>query len=115
MVLGRLEGELELSESKTVISHITEGFDFLGCNVNWYKNKLLIKPSDENYKAVINKVRGIIKANLTLKQSLSGWITAYGKVYGADIRKSLTSVLHKNIFTGKVRASGLYKNCSLKP
>ena len=64
------ERGLELAEDKTVITHVTEGFDFLGCNVKWYKDKLLIKPSDKNYKSVITKIRGIIKANPTLKQSL---------------------------------------------
>ena len=49
------ERGLELSESKTVITHIDEGFDFLGCNIKWYKDKLLIKPSDKSYKAVITK------------------------------------------------------------
>jgi RNA-directed DNA polymerase len=43
---------LQLSEEKTRIVHITEGFDFLGFNVRHYKDpftktgyKLLIKPS----------------------------------------------------------------------
>lgn len=64
------ERGLELAEDKTVITHVNDGFDFLGCNVKWYKDKLLIKPSDKNYKAVITKIRGIIKVNPTLKQSL---------------------------------------------
>lgn len=77
------ERGLELAEDKTTITHITEGFDFLGCNVKWYNDKLLIKPSDKNYKAVISKIRGIIKANPTLKQSylirklnpiIRGWV-----------------------------------------
>ena len=29
--------EPELSEEKTVITHVTDGFDFLGCNVRMYK------------------------------------------------------------------------------
>ena len=100
------ERGLELAEDKTVITHVTEGFDFLGCNVKWYKDKLLIKPSDKNYKSVITKIRGIIKANPTLKQSLlirtlnpiiRGWVNfqkynVSAKVYERldyDIWKSL--------------------------
>lgn len=30
---------------KTVITHITDGFDFLGCNIRLYKDKLLTKLS----------------------------------------------------------------------
>lgn len=39
------ERGLSLSEEKTRITHIEQGFDFLGQNVRKYKNKLLIKPS----------------------------------------------------------------------
>ena len=62
------ERGLELSEEKTVITHVTDGFDFLGCNVRMYKNKLLIKPSEKNYKAIISKIRKVIKDHPMLKQ-----------------------------------------------
>jgi len=37
---------LQLSEEKTRIVHIDDGFDFLGWNFRKYSGKLLIKPSD---------------------------------------------------------------------
>jgi RNA-directed DNA polymerase len=51
---------VELSEEKTKITHISDGFDFLGFNVRKYKNKLLIKPSKEN----IIRVKRNLKAKL---------------------------------------------------
>lgn len=54
---------LELSQEKTKITHIEEGFDFLGQNVRKYNGKLLIKPSRKNVRAFLDKVRGVIKAN----------------------------------------------------
>jgi RNA-directed DNA polymerase len=54
---------LELSQEKTRITHIEEGFDFLGQNVRKYNGKLLIKPSRKNVRVFLNKVRGVIKAN----------------------------------------------------
>ncbi|MBU4491577.1 MAG: hypothetical protein KKD69_03845, partial [Euryarchaeota archaeon] len=36
---------LELSDEKTLITHIDIGFDFLGWNFRKYAGKLLIKPS----------------------------------------------------------------------
>lgn len=54
---------LELSQEKTRITHIEEGFDFLGQNVRKYNGKLLIKPSRKNVRAFLDKVRGVIKAN----------------------------------------------------
>jgi RNA-directed DNA polymerase len=52
---------LELSKEKTRITHIQEGFDFLGQNVRKYGDKLLIKPSRNNVKAFLGKVRDILK------------------------------------------------------
>jgi RNA-directed DNA polymerase len=63
------ERGLTLSEEKTKISHITDGFDFLGQNIRKYNGKLLIKPSAKNYKACADKIRGIIKGNKTAKQA----------------------------------------------
>ena len=53
---------LELSPTKTVITHVEHGFDFLGQNVRRYPNgKLLIKPSKKNVGTFLNGIRRIIK------------------------------------------------------
>jgi RNA-directed DNA polymerase len=69
-VVKTLEGWLRkrgliLSEEKTRIVHIIEGFNFLGFNVRQYRSpqtrkagtKLLIKPSKESVKAIREKLR----------------------------------------------------------
>lgn len=61
------ERGLELSEEKTKITHIDEGFDFLGQNVRKYKGKLLIKPSKKNTKNFLTKIRSTIKNNKSAK------------------------------------------------
>jgi RNA-directed DNA polymerase len=58
---------LELSPEKTVITHIEEGFDFLGQNVRKYNGKLLIKPSKKNVKAFLDKVREVITTHKQAK------------------------------------------------
>jgi RNA-directed DNA polymerase len=59
------ERGLELSPTKTVITHVEKGFDFLGQNVRRYPNgKLLIKPSKKNVKTFLDGVRRTIKAAL---------------------------------------------------
>jgi len=58
---------LELSQEKTTITHISEGFDFLGQNVRKYGGKLLIKPSAKNVKAFLDKVRETIRVNRSAK------------------------------------------------
>jgi len=60
---------LELSEEKTKITHIAEGFDFLGQNVRKYQGKLLIKPANKSVKALLDKVREIVKKNKSATQA----------------------------------------------
>jgi RNA-directed DNA polymerase len=58
------ERGLELSKEKTRITHIEEGFDFLGQHIRRYKDgKIIIKPSEKNVEAILNKVREQIKRN----------------------------------------------------
>jgi RNA-directed DNA polymerase len=60
-----LQRGLRLSEEKTQIVHLTEGFDFLGFNVRHYPEpktarsgyKLLIKPSKESVSNFKDRVR----------------------------------------------------------
>lgn len=59
---------LELSLEKTRITHIDEGFDFLGQNIRKYGGKLLIKPAKKNVKAFLDKARKTVKGNLAAKQ-----------------------------------------------
>ena len=48
---------LQLSEEKTQIRHISEGFDFLGFNVRQYQGKCLIKPQQEKVKDKLNQIK----------------------------------------------------------
>lgn len=54
---------LTLSLEKTRITHISEGFDFLGQNIRAYNGKLIIKPSKKSLKAHLGKIRNTIRAN----------------------------------------------------
>lgn len=73
---------LELSEEKTVITNIKEGFDFLGWNFRKYNGKLIIKPSRKSVKKLYQKVSETIKYLRAasqdmligkLNQILTGW------------------------------------------
>jgi RNA-directed DNA polymerase len=76
------ERGLTLSPDKTRVTHIDQGFDFLGQNLRKYKGKLLIKPARKSVKALLRKVRGVVKANaqataghliVQLNPILRGW------------------------------------------
>lgn len=59
---------LQLSQEKTKITHIEEGFDFLGQNIRKYGGKLLIKPSKKNIKTFLDGIREVVKGNKTATQ-----------------------------------------------
>ncbi|MBB6482690.1 hypothetical protein HNR50_004395 [Spirochaeta isovalerica] len=55
------ERGLELSEEKTKITHIDEGFDFLGWNFRKYNSRLKVHPSSESIQSVKAKIGSTIK------------------------------------------------------
>lgn len=87
------ERGLTLSEEKTKITHIDEGFDFLGFNVRKYNGILLIKPSKKSLKKFMTKIRGIIDSNKGSKQEslirllnpvITGWVNYYKECVASD-------------------------------
>jgi RNA-directed DNA polymerase len=49
--------DIEISLEKTLITHIDDGFDFLGCHFRKYKGQLLIKPSEKSIKSIYQKLK----------------------------------------------------------
>ena len=96
------ERGLELSHEKTQITHVEEGFDFLGQNVRRYRcGKVLTKPSSQNVKTFLSKIRETIdnSGSLTagemiqrLNQQIKGW-TMYHR-YAAS-KRTFTYVDHR--------------------
>lgn len=87
------ERGLELSLQKTKITHIDEGFDFLGFNVRKYKGKLLIKPSKESIKTFLGDIRKTIKSHSAsktetlihqLNPKIRGWTNYYCHVVAKE-------------------------------
>jgi RNA-directed DNA polymerase len=80
------ERGLTLSEEKTHVTHINDGFDFLGFNVRKYKGKLLIKPSKSNVLSFLRNMRDLIRKHSTvpvadlirmMNPKLRGWSNYY--------------------------------------
>jgi RNA-directed DNA polymerase len=74
---------LELSHEKTQITHVEDGFDFLGQDVRRYRcGKVLIKPSPRNVKTFLAKIRETIDRSGSqtagemirrVNQQIKGW------------------------------------------
>ena len=97
------ERGLQLSVEKTKLSHIDEGFNFLGFNLRKYKQKLLVKPIKskagelrQKVKALLDKYRGVSFHVMLIKlnQVLRGWAYAHRHV----VAKELFSRLDNDIF-----------------
>ena len=99
------ERGLELSPTKTVITHVEHGFDFLGQNVRRYPNgKLLTKPSKKNVGTFLNGIRRTIKvahgvsaADLIdqLNPKIRGWANYHRHV----VSKRTFGHVDRNIFS----------------
>jgi RNA-directed DNA polymerase len=62
------ERGLRLSPEKTKITHISDGFDFLGQNVRKHRKKLLIMPATKNVHAFLTHFRTILQNNVASSQ-----------------------------------------------
>jgi RNA-directed DNA polymerase len=98
---------LKLSPTKTKITHIDTGFDFLGFNVRKYKNgKLLIKPAKENIKRFLQEIRTTIKKGValpteqlihTLNLRLTGWVNYYRTSVSSKVFSYVDSEIFKSL------------------
>jgi RNA-directed DNA polymerase len=88
------ERGLELSQNKTLITYIDNGFDFLGWNFRKYNGKLLIKPSKKSIEKITQKMSGIIKKGKAWTQEdligalnpvITGWSNYHQSVVSKDI------------------------------
>ena len=92
------ERGLQLSEEKTLITHISEGFDFLGFNIRKYNGKLLIKPSAKSRKKITEKLHEVIFGNKSATQCLliellNPVITGWGNYFRHAVSKKVFAKL----------------------
>ena len=59
---------LGLSQEKSKITHIRDGFDFLGFNVRKYKDKCLTKPKKDAVRSIYSSIRQCVTSNKTVTQ-----------------------------------------------
>ena len=77
---------LRLSEQKTVLTHVSKGFDFLGHTVRKFGDALLISPAKSKVAAMRKKIGALIHSAVGLTQEaflrqlnprLRGWANYY--------------------------------------
>ncbi len=103
---------LELSQEKSKITHIDNGFDFLGFNVRKYRGTLLIKPSKENIKKFLTEIRNTIKANYSAKTKnlinllnpkIRGWANYYRSSVSSKAFSDVDDKIYKTLKSWMLR------------
>jgi RNA-directed DNA polymerase len=101
------ERGLEISLEKTKITHINDGFDFLGFNIRKYGEKLLIKPSDASIKKFSESLRETIKALgnaptikliANLNSKIRGWTNYYRSCVAKEIFNDIDNVVFESLW-----------------
>jgi RNA-directed DNA polymerase len=64
------ERGLVLSPEKTLVTHVQDGFDFLGQNVRRYGKKVLLKPSNQAVKTFYAGLRQVVRKSLHLDPAI---------------------------------------------
>lgn len=108
-----MERGLTLSEEKTKITHISEGFDFLGFNIRKYKNGvLLIKPSKDSQKKFQEKIKEVMNANKSIPQLslirllnpvITGWGNYYQHCSAAEVFNKMDFHIFQKLFQWSLR------------
>ncbi|WP_203368691.1 group II intron reverse transcriptase/maturase [Cysteiniphilum marinum] len=97
---------LKLSEEKTRIVHINDGFNFLGFNVRKYRDKLLIKPSKESVKNLLHSIRYKLKIGLhtsqegivnSLNPRIRGWSYYFRSVVSKETFSYVDGIICKKL------------------
>lgn len=94
---------LLLSDEKTRIVHIDDGFDFLGQNVRKYNGKLLIKPTKAAIKSLLDKVRKVVRKMRGAKPETLIWklnpiIRGWANFHRFVVSKEIFSYIDMRIY-----------------
>lgn len=99
------ERGLELSKEKTRVTHVTQGFDFLGKHIQKYGNsrKLLTKPSRPNVQAFLQDLKATFNLNLStppdqLLLLLNPKIRGWAQFHRSSASKEIFSYVDYRIF-----------------
>lgn len=96
---------LELSEEKTTITHINDGFDMLGWTFRKFKGKLIVKPSKKSIKNFVASLsETILKRGKAwkqevliekLNQQIRGWTNYHQSVCASETFAHIDYILYE--------------------
>lgn len=103
------ERGLELSEEKTVITHIDNGFDMLGWTFRKFKGKLIVKPSKKSIKSFVGNLSDTILTKgkawkqevliEKLNQQIRGWTNYHQSVCASEAFAHIDYILYELLWS----------------
>ena len=94
---------LELSNEKTVVTHINDGFDMLGWTFRKWNGKLIVKPSKKSLQAMVGNLSDTILKRgkawnqdvliMKLNQQIRGWTNYHQSVCASKAFAHLDYIL----------------------
>ena len=109
------ERGLTLSEEKTLITLIDDGFDFLGFNVRKFNGTLLTRPAKDCVKRMLDKVkreihrsRGTSQHELIMRLNpiLKGWANYYQYSAASETFRKADYLIFKKLWRWGIRRHG---------
>ena len=109
------ERGLTLSEEKTKITHISEGFDFLGFNVRKFGDTLLTQPAKDRIKRMLAKIKYEIKRFrgdaqheliMRLNPILNGWANYYKHSAASNVFRKADHQIYEKLWRWALRRHG---------
>lgn len=106
---------LQLSDAKTIITNINDGFDFLGWNFKKWNGKLIIKPSQKSIQKVKTSMSNKVKELHTAPQKvvisdlnriITGWANYHQSVCAKEIFSDLDNDLWHMLWKWATRRHG---------
>ena len=106
MIQGTPSSRERMSEEKSRVTNIREGFDFLGMSIRKRGKKLLLAPSAKNVKRLRESIREIANKNRAaaayillrkLNPLLRGWTNYYRHVCSSTVFRATSNYLHQTL------------------
>ena len=101
------ERGLRLSEEKSRIVHIRDGFEFLGADLRKYGQKLMMRPAKRTFLGFMKSLRAFLKEHpgmttwkliAELNRRIQGWVSFYRCLVSSRIFQKLDSALFRSLW-----------------
>jgi RNA-directed DNA polymerase len=101
------ERGLRISSEKTAITHIEQGFDFLGANIRKYGGKLRMKPAAQTARRFLQDIRRYLRSHRSiaaadlisaLNPKIRGWAYQFRHLVAFRVFEQIDNQIHDSLW-----------------